>query len=1064
MNKKYFTSKIVALTIAVSAIYVNGDDTLSKRSAKFASKLNEYDMYDYSEYFLKKEIAKNPEGLDLLKIALAETYIGWKKIPLAEVLIAEIKTTSKYYSKAQYIIGMAAIKKGKIDLGVETLQKYVEYYMHNEMDNTDVNKNIENATAYLKWGYEQKGDVEKAENSLDVLFIRGIVNENEGNYLKLVAKLDAAEKMKQLGEPGWELAVSETVESQNKNDVGRPKKEDEEKDYQFRTRLLKYIKEQKAAGRYESSLPSFMELRWYGRSAIYAHSFIQAARAYFLLGQIDKAVEELKGDSVFIKSCDKQYLDMNNPGESPGAGLRYWSARIYEVKSNNEVGVKKITYLTFAFKMFNSVVMKNPGYKNNRKAYESAIKIQKILEDLSEPVEFPTAYIPPAQKKTSPVTAAIKVKMRTKKYAEAIPMLNKVLFANRKAEGIVDCFQQLSLAYLQTDKDLESIAIAMYMLEYYKKHDYTPMAIIDIGNKLWANDKKETAIEMYNEFLNNYSNHQHAPAIATKIALYHYKNALKLAKATKDIKDPQEKNEKIEVAKKMYEFTADKFQWVIENCAGSDYITTAYYVQGSCFTSTKNYEGAVSVYTKFIENSEKASMKDEIKMIKAKMGIASALFQAGQRDKKLARGLEDEIESAPKAEKAVKLAESIKLIEQSKKAFVSCLSHLQELTEKWLTPDGLAGKKSNDLKLLKTKRSSTELIAYAYDAAGKKKVATTFFEAFIKAYPNDKKVPAAMSRRGIIFAELEDFDTSAKVLGELSKKYPESKEAKSALFTLAKNMYDIKRYDEAIKQVKKIFDSNQSLTIQKLRWIAKNFVKCKGTSAASGSIYALKAGEKLLELIKKPVYLDWLGADLANSLKDDSKQLLEKLNIVKQRIQYDAAMAANFAQDFKTSKKYLDDVLLNEASPYYYESKFLRAEICQKLKTKDWKTARRDLTDINMRALSSSPRRFGLATKADCIKAKTYEDEGNKKKAFGNYKMLATSVILAGNSTSDLTTLSDKEKSDILLREEWEEVAVYKLAVLASTLGNNEWKQKAIKAYKSKYPKGGYITEINKIK
>ncbi len=1066
MNKKFFISKFVALSVATCAVPMFGDLALSERSYDFSERLNEFKMFDYAEHFLKKEIAKSPDGVDLLKIALAKTYIGWKKVPLAEVLIAEIKPTSKYYSKAQFIIGMSAIKKGKLDLGIDTLQKYVDYYKHNDMGDEAADKEVATAVQYLKWGYEQKGDVTKAENALDVLFIRGVVNENESNYSKLKAKLDAAEKMKEKGIPGWEIAVRETIESKQSHDSSRPKQKDGEKDYKFRTRLLVYIKEQKAAGKYETSLPSFEELRWFGRGAIYAHSFIQAARANFLLGDIDKAVSELKSDSEFIKSVDKQYADAGQAGSSPGAGLRYWSAKIYHLKAAEQTGANKVQYLTFAFKMFNSVVLKNSGYVNGRKAYEQALKIQKELEGLGSPVSFPEGFEPPAQRKVSPVTAAIKIKMKSEKYSEAIPMLNKVLFANRKADGIIDCYQQLSIAYLKTDRDLEAMAIAMFMLDYYKKDQYTPMALIDIGNKLWGKGEKVQSIEVYDKFLTNYPAHEHTPAIATKIALFYYKKALAIAKTTKGITNSVEKQKKIDEAKVVYNIAADKFDWVIKNCAGSSYITTAHYVQASCFTSTKNYDGSISAYSAFIEDSEKSSMKDVVKMVKAKMGLSSALFQAGQNDKKTISKLENEAISAPKAEKESKLAEKDALIAKSKEKFSQCLKNLQELTTSWLAKDGIAEKELKNPKLQKTIRSAKELIAYAYDAADKKKEATEFFQAFIDAYPNDKKVPAAMSRKGMIFAELGDFDKSAEILGELSKKFPESKEAKSALFTLAKNMYDMKMYDKAIDRVKEIFAKNQSLTVQKLRWILQKFAKCEGKSVKEGSLYALKAGDKLLALLKeKPVYSDWMGATLANSLKGNPTKLVEQMNIIKESVQYDAGNAAFYAESFKSAKKYLDEVLLNKKSPYYYKAKFLRAVVCQKLTPKDWKTARMDLSDINMAALQSSPRKFGLAAKADCLKAATYEAEGDDNKAFGGYKMLATSVMLSEViEKEDLSKMSDNEKSDFLLKEEWEERAVYKVAVLGKSLGKKDDIQKAVKAYKLRYPNGSYITEINKIK
>ncbi len=71
------------------------------------------------------------------------------------------------------------------------------------------------------------------------------------------------------------------------------------------------------------------------------------------------------------------------------------------------------------------------------------------------------------------------------------------------------------------------------------------------------------------------------------------------------------------------------------------------------------------------------------------------------------------------------------------------------------------------------------------------------FEGFVKKYTESKLAPKAMNNIGRIYLEKGEFDKASATFNELTEKYPESEEGKSALYSKLKAAVEIENYDVA---------------------------------------------------------------------------------------------------------------------------------------------------------------------------------------------------------------------------------------------------------------------------
>ncbi len=86
-----------------------------------------------------------------------------------------------------------------------------------------------------------------------------------------------------------------------------------------------------------------------------------------------------------------------------------------------------------------------------------------------------------------------------------------------------------------------------------------------------------------------------------------------------------------------------------------------------------------------------------------------------------------------------------------------------------------------------------------------KLVAIKYYKEFVDAYPKSEIAPAALGQVGTLYTLLNKPVGAREALDRLQRDYPDTKEAKNALFILAKNLLELNQKKEAVAAFKQMF-------------------------------------------------------------------------------------------------------------------------------------------------------------------------------------------------------------------------------------------------------------------
>ncbi len=301
------------------------------------------------------------------------------------------------FSETQYEFAITLLKQKKFKEAIVILEKYVRFYIaYCKILNCDKNtKKVMHGIGALVTIYKIIGDKKNATRLMGYFRWRSSWDEridSYNDYNKLVKKLNTAEKIKKSGKSGWEKIIWDCLIYKKK--AKPPKKNEGEDDILYKRRFYKYLQDINFA---IEDKPSFESLRWKGSNFVIAHSYVQIARAYFVLGKIDDALKELQKGRDFIKAFDKACKDTGHTKKSPSGEFKYWAGRIFLEKSLTADKINKVKYLQQAFSKLIAVANQNK-YKNHKysiTAFTYALKVEKYLKLLNVTVLFPEEFNPP---------------------------------------------------------------------------------------------------------------------------------------------------------------------------------------------------------------------------------------------------------------------------------------------------------------------------------------------------------------------------------------------------------------------------------------------------------------------------------------------------------------------------------------------------------------------------------------------------------------------------------------------------------------------------------------------
>lgn len=1039
----------------------------SERLVELADKLcqPEYKMFDYAEYALKQAIDAHPDDI-ALKMALADVYMRWNKPDKSQKIMDSLPKSGEGFARGQYGLGITAVKKGNFEFGVKCLKNYLDHFskVYKTAPPRDGSKDDENyrmAVGYLKFCYEQI-DPKKVPSAVAYMDFLGSVDPREQKYFALDAKLTAAEKLIQNGESGWEGSVN-------------------------------------------STLKEFDELRWV-QDALAASSYVGKARALCLLGRYKDAMAELDMGRDLLKSCDDAYEDDGIIGQSPGGLAAYWKGRVYQgMAAAGKDDKEKIKLYSKALVEFVRVLTKYGGCPEADDAFAGVMECRKTLEDdFGKSIKLPKAvanYRPAGN--TSLVVGEAARLLKENMYEDAVPLLLPLFLKNRDNPAAQEVLINLGLSYAHSGRELESMAVADYLSCRYPESEVLAVALLQMGQILWDGaEKRKTAagkldgrddsIRVYESFIRMAPQNQYAGDICARIANEYYSRARDLAKDANKSPGGEKRQALKAKAVAAYKAVIPLYRRIVDNYGHTKWGIASLYTMAVCYGAAKQFDEAAKTYLDFCSKEK----KDKNKIAKAKFQAAVSYFDAGgAKDKEAARLEEQAMQmaladedgedtappaagatttvSGPKPSNPMK-AEAVKLFAAAKDYFGKSAAQLDELIDVWFVKDGRLGTPSGaDQKSVV--QSGLELLAWSYDAAGDKGKAVEVFKRFIAKYPNDDKaVPKCMMRLGVIYTEMGDDKRAEDILRRLVEKYPGSEEGKNAPFLLGRSLFNNRKWEKAVATFKSIVESPEKLAnlqIASLRWIAGNLPK----SAAEGEVRK-QAGQVtakicgiLLEKIKKPVLEDWFGKKGAVEMAKNQKALKSQLKIIKQKLLYDAGVAESQAENYAMSLKYLDELLSDENTPYYYSALFIRGD--DYLKLRRYADARNDFCEIASTAMGQKMN--GFYSKAQALIGNVWMEEKNYNKAYATFSLLASGLDKEAGADLDMVSVDDgaddggeltgRRAEQGKMADEWSEYAAYRAAYCAAKLGKDEERDEMVALYLKMFPQGIYKGDIRKL-
>ena len=1022
-------SMLIATSILSTSAMMNVDaKTTTSRDVRFAKELTTRSLPDYAEKFLKGKIRLSPPDVELLRIQLAETYFMMntpEKDKEANSIISGISEDSKYYPIAQLTVGKINFLKKKYKEAIVPLKKFNDYCKQN-YSLPDFDKELEKeGLGLLINTYRSANDNASAQKVIEEFQKRYGGDQEKSEQVELLDKA--------------RLLVFDAESITNPEEKKKTLNE-----------ALKILVD---------------KVPYLGLNEATIEAFYTAAKAYYLMGEYDKAIKAASQEDDFVSEINDIYLKKKAGRVAPGAAITYWKGKSYLAKSENiEDKEEKLKLYKMALVEFLKNLKIFEGNQYASKVYPDYLKVLDELESMgAAPKKLPTIAPPVKIKRDTILSPQLITAYNTKQYDKFIQIVSKMAVTQRLESGVEDAIAKLAMAYLETGQIYKSLAYTHYLANVAPNLSAVPNTILMIANKLWSSDREEDkmlAISEYKKFLEVAPGNSASPKIAMFVAGYYYKKAIDLANKGNKTKDIDERNKIIDQAKEAFIKAVPYYTYISENFGLSEMGKSALQYAAACYSMASEHAQAAKLYEKYMEQ-----VKDKLKpadLADIIIKISNSYFSEGIKFQKIYKQIntvlkDARIKEADKKEKIAKLeADYNKNKEAANKNFKIAQKYLYDFSNNnTYTSMGAANVKKNI-------ETAVELLAWTYELLDEKEKAAHQFGLYIKKYPNSKKVPKFMQKQGELYAKLEDYDTAAKILESLAKKFPKTEEGKKALFTLGKSMFSIEKYSDSINTFNKMLDKIDrgqiSVPVSSLKWIVKNMQDVTGTEKSEAGKLMVRTGKLLEKKIcsKNPNLDEWIGKEAAFKIAKNPTKKKETIDLIKERLFMNIGEAAANAGLTSTAVEYISKVLSNPNTAYIFEATFIRVE--QYIKLKNYDLALNDLNKIANIAMSLQKQMLSIKINNKwgdiCLLM------NDLKKAFSKFNLSAARPVkLDENMMSMLPKDKVQEFKDSIPLVEY---AIYKAAFCAAKLGLSD-KDELQKKYVANFPKGKFISEIKNL-
>jgi len=234
-----------------------------------------------------------------------------------------------------------------------------------------------------------------------------------------------------------------------------------------------------------------------------------------------------------------------------------------------------------------------------------------------------------------------------------------------------------------------------------------------------------------------------------------------------------------------YSQAIEEFQTVISRYPGTDWAARAQYNIGDAFYNAGEYDRAVEAYQMVLDNYPRSRY-----IIEAINGIQYAQLSSGGEDSSsviLEEFLGDNPQSSTADRLRYRQAETVFQTGDYEGAIREFRQYLRVTNSDALAPEAYMN------------------LGVAYRQVGQVDRAISSYQTVLDEFPNDDQVPAALTSLGLLYFDLDEFETSHEYFSQLLQKerrFTQEAYIGMANASLAKNQYEVAREEyEAALQV-----------------------------------------------------------------------------------------------------------------------------------------------------------------------------------------------------------------------------------------------------------------------
>ncbi|MBT3376688.1 MAG: tetratricopeptide repeat protein [Lentisphaerae bacterium] len=608
--------------------------------------LTKIQMYDYALLQFELMLVRYPDNRDRIILAKSRALYESGKRKLGDETIKGIKPTSPVYTQAQLLIGENAFKKRDYAAAAKAYSLYFGKVKEPSSDDEDEVEDFKRAVRVYARLLEQQGKGAEAAKVMAYLTrIKGKdgASDRQLNFLKLQSMLSAEEE-----------------NSNQRKPVNAPS--------------------------IKKAIAELQKLQW-ELDGVAAASFVEVARGHVLLEQNLKAIEVLKMATDFMTQIEGTLKDGAQTA-SPLAGAYFYYGKAFKgearkaFKAQDKEAARK--HLTASTKCFYKVVQDYGSSPYRTPALSEFGKCKNLLSK-----EFDVSV-----KMEGSADAEVEMKMEqaaafinTKNFASALPLYLEAVRLGRRSRAFPEAALRLVMCFGKTGRFLEAEAVVSYLADLFSEAPQTPDAMLMCGGFMYQAAQKasdpavksglvDSAMAVFDRFVELNATHPKAPDIAFMIAENEYKVASDTAKASQKATGQSREDLKL-LARSQYLGAIPKYQRLVNQFSSFEKGVRSLYKLGWIYYSTEQPREAADAFLRYCDTENLPERND------------------------------DRLESKFRASEQLMLNE----------AAPEAVEHLTELLA-WLQPGNERGFKGGSKTVKRIKEDATSYLAWSYDLTG----------------------------------------------------------------------------------------------------------------------------------------------------------------------------------------------------------------------------------------------------------------------------------------------------------------------------------------------------------